>query len=119
MVSVARKNLFHERGRIAISVAGVAFAVMLILFLAGVYAGFQESVTAYIEESGADLFIAQEGTTDMFHSFSIVPLNLSERIAAAPGVASVRPLITRQVEIHLDGGHAKASVVGFRDMGGP
>jgi len=31
MVPVARRNLFAEKGRFAMSVGGVAFAVMLIL----------------------------------------------------------------------------------------
>lgn len=119
VVSIARKNLFHERGRLAISVAGVGFAIMLIVILAGIYDGFNEAATVYVERSGADVFVAQEGTTDMFHSFSILPLNLSDRIASVPGVASVSPLITRQVEVHKSDGHARASIVGYQDLGGP
>jgi len=119
MVSVARKNLLHDKGRLAISIAGVGFAVVLILVLAGLYDGFEEGARAYVEESGADLFVAQDGTTDMFHSFSILSLNLSERISAVPGVDAVSPPISRQVEIHLSNGHAKAAIVGFDELGGP
>lgn len=119
MVSIAERNLLHEKGRLAISIAGVGFAIMLILILAGLYDGFQESARAYVEGSGADLFVTQEGTTDMFHSFSILPLNLTAKLTAILGVASVSPLISRQVEIHLTGGHAKAAIVGFEDLGGP
>lgn len=44
MVSIARKNLFHEKGRLVISVGGVAFSTMLIMILIGVYYGiFTES----------------------------------------------------------------------------
>lgn len=119
MVSVARKNLFHERGRLTISIAGVGFSIMLIVILAGIYDGFQVAATVYVKQSDADIFVAQEDTTDMFHSFSILPLNLSDDIASVLGVASVSPLISRQVEIHKDDGHARASVIGYQDMGGP
>lgn len=92
---------------------------MLILVLAGVKAGFQEMATGYILRSGADLWVAQEGTTDMFHSFSILPLDLAGPIAAIEGVASVSPLILRQMELRIGDGHADAAVVGHKDLGGP
>lgn len=119
MVSVARKNLFHERGRLIISIAGVGFAIVLILILAGLYDGFQNAARIYVEESGADLFVTQEGTTDMFHSFSILPLNLTASLQGMAGVAEVNPLISRQVEIHLENSHAKAAVIGYGNLGGP
>jgi len=72
MVSVARKNLFAEKTRLFVSVGGVAFSILLIIFLMGVYNAFDVLATAYIDRIGADLVISQEGATDMFHTFSIL-----------------------------------------------
>ena len=73
MVSIARRNLLQERTRLLISVGGVAFSVMLILILAGLYGGWKVRVTAYIDRVQADLWVAQDGASDMFHSGSFLP----------------------------------------------
>lgn len=119
MVPIARRNLLREKGRLVVSCVGVGAAVVLIAVVAGIYDGFHEIATTYIEESGADLIVAQEGSTDLFHSFSILPLNLSDSIASIPGVVSVSPLILRLVEVHSGESHSRAAVIGFQDLGGP
>ena len=47
MVSLARKNLFHDRLRFAITVSGVAFAVTLVLVQVGLFispVGFSSTI---------------------------------------------------------------------------
>ncbi|MFV1917022.1 MAG: ABC transporter permease, partial [Patescibacteria group bacterium] len=72
MVSVARKNLLAEKTRLFTSVSGVAFSILLIIFLMGVYNAFSELSTAYIDNIDADIIVGQEGVTDMFHTFSVL-----------------------------------------------
>ncbi len=48
-MSIARKNLFAEKTRFAISVGGVAFAVLLILVLSSLYLGWVGKLGAYVE----------------------------------------------------------------------
>lgn len=45
---IARKNLFAEKTRFAISVGGVAFAVFLILVLGSSYQGWMMKLAAYV-----------------------------------------------------------------------
>jgi putative ABC transport system permease protein len=107
MVPVARRNLFSEKGRFAISVAGVAFAVLLILIVLALYRGFSRSGQTFKELSG-DLWVVQQGTTDPFHSLSLLD---SERIASVretPGVASAIPVLSRQMEFEAGGGRPSA-----------
>lgn len=70
MVSIARKNLFSDKTRLIVSISGVAFSILLITFLLGVYNAFATLATVYLNNSGADIIVAQEGVTDMFHTFS-------------------------------------------------
>ena len=51
MVSLARKNLLHDRLRFAITVAGVAFAVTLVLVQVGLFMGLLDKATVTIEHA--------------------------------------------------------------------
>jgi putative ABC transport system permease protein len=107
MVPVARRNLFAEKGRFAVSVAGVAFAVLLILIVLALYRGFSRSGQTFRDLPG-DLWVVQQGTTDPFHSISLLA---SERIASVretPGVAAAIPVLSRQMEFEASGGKPSA-----------
>ena len=54
MIRLAFRNLFQNKARLAISIGGVALALLLILSLDAVFTGVERQVTAYIENSGAD-----------------------------------------------------------------
>lgn len=122
MVSIARRNLFQERTRLLISVGGVAFSVMLILLLAGLYRGWQIRVTAYIDHVPADLWVAQDGASDMFHSGSFLPATVEGSLRRVSGVRAVYRYVGRQVSFDLKGREAHLYLVGFdpmTDIGGP
>lgn len=72
-ISIARKNLFHEKTRFMISVGGIAFAVMLTLILLGLYRGWNEKTSEYVSMSKADIWVVQNGVKDMSHSISLLP----------------------------------------------
>lgn len=121
-VSIARKNLFGEKTRLVISVGGVAFAVLLILVLQGLYQGWDRKMGAYIQRSKADIWVAQEGANDMFHALSILPLDLQERLEKVDGVAKVHPLHTRRYAFNIDGKEAITVILGYHSeegIGGP
>ena len=83
MISIARKNLIAEKTRFLASISGVAFSILLIIVLLGVNQAFTNLATAYLDNVDADIVVAQEGTTDMFHTFSVLEtekINQVERI---------------------------------------
>lgn len=122
MVSIARKNLFHEKTRLSISIGGVAAAVMLILFLAGVFEGFVVLYRSYIINSGADIWVTSEGWKD-FHSISMLPKNLNATISQVDGVKSVESVIFLQSSLFKAGEREIGAVlIGFNPdtgIGGP
>ncbi len=85
MISIARKNLFSERTRFLVSISGVAFSIMLMSFLMGVYSAINTLATSYINNSGADVIVAQEGVKNMFHSFSLLNKNKIGQIERISG----------------------------------
>lgn len=103
MVPVARRNLFAEKGRFAMSVGGVAFAVLLILIVVSLYRGWSRTGSVYTQLPG-DVWIAQRGTVDPFHSTSLLPAGRAAALARAPGVAAALPVYARHLAFPLPGG---------------
>src|SRR3990170_1048659 len=99
MLIVARKNLFHERIRLAISVGGVAVSVFLIGILLSLYRGWDEKVGQYVEDVPADLWVTSEGATDFIQAASILPENVGTQLELLPEVETVSPLIVRPMEV--------------------
>jgi putative ABC transport system permease protein len=95
-VPIARRNLFAEKARFAISVAGVAFAVMLILIVLALYRGWSQTGETFQELPG-QLWVVQEGTTDPFHSSSLVEVSELQELSTLEGVTAVVPVLSRQM----------------------
>lgn len=94
MVSLARRNLLHDRARFFVAQAGVMFAVVLVTIQLGVYFGFGRSTTALVDASSADLWVAARDSVNVDLSAPI-GARLVARVAAVRGVASAEPLICR------------------------
>jgi putative ABC transport system permease protein len=102
MVPVGRRNLTAEKGRLAISIAGVAFAVILILVVLSMYRGWS-GVGGIIEEVPADLWVVQQGTTDPFHSVSLLDEDLAPELAKEDGVRTVSRAFARTMSAEVGG----------------
>lgn len=122
MISVARRNLFAERLRLAISAGGVAFAVLLILILWSLYQGWNTRITAYIDSVPATFWVGQEGAKDLFHSVSLLPVTMEGDLREVAGVQHVERFIGRQIAFDLRGNEAHLFVIGYdpaSGIGGP
>lgn len=86
MIKLAWRNLVHEPTRFSISVGGVALAVLLILVMAGVFAGSEEHAVAYIKNQPADLWMMQAGVENLHMSSSLVPPDVVQRAGQVEGV---------------------------------
>ena len=92
-VSVARRQLLFRKGRTLAGVAGIAAALLLILALKAIFAGIDDRLTAYIDGSGADVVVAQEGVDTMHMTESALPEQAAAAIAAIPGVAEAKTIL--------------------------
>jgi|GEM_PF-552321 len=100
MVSIARKNLFSEKTRFLVSVSGVAFSILLIVFLLGVYNAFKRILIDYVISWQADLVVAQEGVTDMSHTFSLLDEKKISQIESLTG-GKAYGLVNRTVQVRV------------------
>ena len=109
-VPVARRNLFAEKGRFAISVAGVAFAVLLILIVVALYRGWNRTGQTF-EEMPGDLWVVQHGTSDPFHSISLLQRSQLDTASAVPGVRAVVPVLARAMTFRTQSGEVSARLL--------
>lgn len=120
---IAWRNLVREKTRLAISVGGVAVAVMLILLLRGLYTGVNEQAAQYLRSVGADMWIGQAGTRGGFgHSVSVLPAELRSDLERVEGVTDVAPLFGRPVVVTAGGEDDDLFLMGYdvaSGVGGP
>jgi putative ABC transport system permease protein len=122
MVSLARRNLFHDKIRLAVTLTGVVFAVVLIAIQLGMFIGFASITSHIIDRSKADLWVA---TKDVQHIEVGVPFSESKlyQVLATPGVAHAEKYIVQfGYWRRPDGAAETALIVGFNpdsELGGP
>ncbi len=61
MVSIARKNLFHDKVRFVVAQAGITLAVVLITIQVGVYLAFLANTSVLIDHTEADIWVTAHG----------------------------------------------------------
>lgn len=116
---IARRNLVQDKGRFALSVAGVALAIMLVLVLDGMLVGMFRQITSYLEHTQGDLVVAQEGVTNLLGATSILPPDMETWIGGIRGVSEVVPILSQFVILDLHGKKQAAYLVGYEpDRGG-
>lgn len=96
MVPVARRNLLAEKGRLAISVAGVAFALLLVLIVVSLYRGWSNASRLFNDLPGK-LWVTQEGASDPFRSSSFLPDEGGQALAQIEGVRAVISVYGRRI----------------------
>lgn len=116
MVSLARRNLLHDRIRFAITLAGVAFAVTLVLVQVGLFLGLLDKASVTIEKSTADIWIVAKNTpnVDFGNPF---PETVALRVRGVAGVAEADNAIVQFMNIQLPTGATEnALVYGLEDF---
>jgi len=61
VVSIARKNLFHDKIRFVVAQAGITLAVVLITIQIGVYLAFLANTSVLIDHTEADIWVTAHG----------------------------------------------------------
>ena len=109
MVDLALKTLLHDRTRFAITIAGVAFAVLLVLFQVGLFLGLLDNASVTVEHIDADLWVTSKNTpnVDFSHAF---PESRVDRVRSVSGVARADNLIVSFLNIDLPTGSQESII---------
>jgi putative ABC transport system permease protein len=122
MPPLARRNLFHDKIRLAVTLTGITFAVVLVVVELGLFLGFTTTTSGLIDHSQADLWVASRHIPYIEQGAPFSERKLYQ-VRATPGVAAAEKYIARFANWKRpDGGHESVQVVGFNPdqaMGGP
>jgi len=103
MVRVGLRMMVHDRLKLAGTVAGVVFAVILVGQQLGVLFGLLHKNTMFVEHAGADVWVAPVGT-ELFQPGALLARGTLESARVVEGVDVAAPLIFTGASISKPGG---------------
>ena len=88
--TLAFRNLFHDRIRLAVTLVGILFSIVLVAVQLGLYLGARNIIMSMIDRSEGDLWVMAYGTKNFEEA---QPISAREKFAALsiPGVAKAMP----------------------------
>ena len=113
MPPLAQRNLFHDKVRLAVTLTGIVFSVVLIVVQLGLFFGFTTATSNLIDHSGADLWITSKNVPYVEQGVAFSERKLNQ-VRAVPGVADAQKIIAHwtQWKRH-DGGEESVQIVGI------
>jgi putative ABC transport system permease protein len=112
MMRVGVRMLFHDRLKLVGILIGVIFATVLAGQQAGTFLGLIRKNTLFIDNCGADVFIAPPNTPTFQAGDTLSDSNLV-RARAMPGVAWASPILLGAGNLKLpNGGNEQVQIVG-------
>jgi putative ABC transport system permease protein len=122
MPPLARRNLFHDRVRLTVTLTGIVFAIVLIVVQIGLFIGFTSATSNLIEHSGADLWIGSKGLAYLEQAAPFSERKL-QQVRGTPSVeAAEKYILTFARWQRPDGRKESVVLVGLnpdQPLGGP
>jgi len=111
ILTLAFRNLFHDRIRLAVTLVGILFSIVLVAIQLGMYLGASRMITAMIDHTKSDLWITAFGAKSFEEGgILLTPLERHQALAT-PGVKAVVPLVVAFAEWRKPGGGSTRVVV--------
>lgn len=113
MLWLAFKTLFHEKGRLFITLMGITFSTILVLTQVGMYIGMMGNATSVIRHIDADIWIASKNIQN-FDFANPFPEERRNRVRSVPDVLWAERLILAWGFLKLaNGGREQVQIVGY------
>lgn len=111
-MNLAVKDTLHAPTRFALTALGVAFLVMAVIGMTGLYRGIVEDALLIIDRIDADLWIVQGERAGPFAEGSAVAADTDRRVEGVRGVADVRRFTQFSQQFNFAGSARRATVTG-------
>ena len=109
--TLAFRNLFHDRIRLAVTLVGILFSIVLVAVQLGLYFGASRMITASIDRANGDLWITAYGAKSFEDGGVLLTQRERHQALATQGVADVIPLVVAFAEWRKPGGGSSRVVV--------
>lgn len=113
ILTLAFRNLFHDRIRLAVTLVGILFSIVLVAIQLGMYLGSSRMITDMIERSNGELWITAFDAKSFEEGGILLTSRERHQALATPGVKDVIPLVVAFAEWRKpEGGSTRVVVVG-------
>jgi len=110
ILTLAYRNLFHDRVRLVATVVGIVFSIVLVAVQLGVFLSFERMITTMIDHARADFWIAPNETRS-FEGSSLLSGRERFQALSTSGVAEVVPLVVGYASWRKPNGGASLPVL--------
>jgi len=86
MVPIAKRILIKQKSRFIISVSGIGFSIMLMMFIVGIYEGVKTGATGYVKNSPSEIWLCQKNSSNLLRSTSFLNARIVQQVCSAEGV---------------------------------
>ena len=118
MISLAGRDILHGWVRFLMTGFGLGLLIGVTLSMAGIYRGMVDDANVLIDNSGADLWVVQQGTLGPYAEPSSLYDDSYRSILGMAGVARAANVTYLTMQVRHGGGDVRAMVVGVVP-GGP
>ena len=113
MYWLALKTLFHEKGRLFITLMGITFATILVLAQMGMYLGMMGNATSIIRHTKADVWVTSRNIQN-FDFANPYPEDRINRVRSLPDVLWAEKLLISYGFLKLpNGGREQVQIIGY------
>ncbi|HJV84096.1 MAG TPA: ABC transporter permease [Noviherbaspirillum sp.] len=118
MISLAGRDILHTWGKFVFTGIGLGLLIGVTLTMAGVYRGMVNDAKVLLDNSGADLWVAQKDTLGPYAESSSLYDDTWRSIRAMPGVAQAANVTYLTMQVRLGDRDVRVLVSGIA-AGGP
>lgn len=113
MLWLACKTLFHEKGRLLITLVGITISAILTITQVGMYIGMMRDATDIIRHNDADIWVASKNIQNVVFA-NPIPEERINRVKAIPDIVWADKVILTWGFLKLaNGGQEQIQITGF------
>jgi len=113
VINLAGRDILHGWGKFLFTGIGLGLLIGVTLSMAGIYRGMVDDGQVLIENSGADLWVVQQGTLGPYAEPSSLRDDAWRGIAGLPGVAETGNAAYLTMQIEHGGKESRVMLVGI------
>lgn len=117
MISLAGRDILHAWGKFVFTGIGLGLLIGVTLVMAGVYRGMVDDGKALLDNSGADLWVVQQGTLGPYAESSSVNDDMYRALSAMLGVEEASNITYLTMQVRKGESDVRAMVVGIAPGG--
>ena len=110
ILTLASRNLFHDRVRLIATVVGIVFSIVLVTVQLGVFLSFERMVTTMIDHAQADFWIVP-AETKSFEGSSLLAGRERLQALSVDGVTAAIPVVVGYASWRKPNGGASTPVL--------